>query len=159
MNIEGIVVAFSGNVENSDFRDRLRHQGWLLCDGAAVERARYPRLFRLLGTTYGAGDGSTTFNLPDYRGLFLRGLSMGSDIDRGRALGQRQDCAVQAHKHRFGNNNANSPGTKTAVWFATNNPDPTFNTLETTETIGGAVETRPYNHAVNYLIRCDIELV
>ena len=42
--------------------------GWLLCDGSAVSRATYTDLFTLIGTTYGLGDGSTTFNLPDLRG-------------------------------------------------------------------------------------------
>lgn len=42
--------------------------GWLLCDGAAVSRSTYSPLFAAIGTTYGAGDGSTTFNLPDLRG-------------------------------------------------------------------------------------------
>jgi microcystin-dependent protein len=41
--------------------------GWLLCDGSAVSRVTYPALFALLGTKYGAGDGSTTFNVPDLR--------------------------------------------------------------------------------------------
>ena len=45
----------------------------LACDGAAVSRAAYPELFRAIGTTFGAGDGSTTFNLPDLRGKFVRG--------------------------------------------------------------------------------------
>lgn len=46
--------------------DRLSvPDGWLICDGAAVPRAAYPELFRQIGTAYGAGDGSTTFNLPD----------------------------------------------------------------------------------------------
>ena len=40
--------------------------GYLLCDGAAVSRTMYPDLFSVIGTTYGAGDGSTTFNVPDY---------------------------------------------------------------------------------------------
>lgn len=47
--------------------------GWLLCDGAAVSRSTYAALFAVLSTTYGAGDGSTTFNLPDYRGRFVLG--------------------------------------------------------------------------------------
>jgi microcystin-dependent protein len=42
--------------------------GWLLCDGRAVNRAQYQQLFATIGTTYGVGDGSTTFNLPDLRG-------------------------------------------------------------------------------------------
>lgn len=48
--------------------------GWLLCTGAAVSRTTYSALFAAIGTTYGAGDGSTTFNLPDTRGRVLAGL-------------------------------------------------------------------------------------
>src|SRR5690606_38194219 len=47
--------------------------GWLLCDGAAVSRNTYARLFSVLGTTYGAGDGNSTFNLPDLRQRFPLG--------------------------------------------------------------------------------------
>ena len=47
--------------------------GWLLCDGQAVSRETYSDLFTAIGTTYGSGDGSSTFNLPDCRGLFLKG--------------------------------------------------------------------------------------
>ncbi|MDR1071268.1 MAG: phage tail protein [Rickettsiales bacterium] len=47
--------------------------GYLLCDGSAVSRTAYARLFSVIGTTYGDGDGSTTFNLPDFQGMFLRG--------------------------------------------------------------------------------------
>ena len=47
--------------------------GWLLCDGTAVSRTTYANLFSRLGTLYGVGDGSTTFNLPDYRGYMLVG--------------------------------------------------------------------------------------
>ena len=51
----------------------VRALGWLLCDGAAVSRSTYAALFAAIGTTYGVGDGSTTFNLPELRQKFLRG--------------------------------------------------------------------------------------
>lgn len=47
--------------------------GWLLCDGLAVSRTTYAALYDLIGTSEGIGDGSTTFNLPDLRGYFIRG--------------------------------------------------------------------------------------
>ena len=47
--------------------------GWLLCDGSAVSRTIYSELFTVIGTTYGTGDGSTTFNLPDLRNRFMVG--------------------------------------------------------------------------------------
>jgi microcystin-dependent protein len=49
-------------------------EGWLLCDGAAVSRSTYAALFAAIGTTYGAGNGTTTFNLPDYRGRVPLGV-------------------------------------------------------------------------------------
>lgn len=51
--------------------------GWLLCDGTAVSRSQYPDLFRVIGTQYGAGDGSTTFNLPPHQGKAGVGLDAG----------------------------------------------------------------------------------
>jgi len=56
-------------------------EGYLLCDGSAVSRTTHARLFGSISTTYGDGDGSTTFNLPDYRGLFLRATDSGTGID------------------------------------------------------------------------------
>lgn len=60
----GTVKSFSGSAAPA---------GTLLCDGAAISRIAYANLFSIIGTTYGSGDGSTTFNLPDYRAQFLRG--------------------------------------------------------------------------------------
>ncbi len=56
-----------------DFRGTTAPDGWLLEDGAAVSRTTYADLFAVIGTTYGSGDGSTTFNLPDSRGRFSLG--------------------------------------------------------------------------------------
>ena len=52
--------------------------GWLVCNGAAVSRARWARLFAAIGTAYGTGDGSTTFNLPDFASKFARGNTPGT---------------------------------------------------------------------------------
>lgn len=64
--------------------------GYLKANGAAVSRSVYSALFASVGTTFGAGDGATTFNLPDLRGEFLRGFDDGRGIDSGRALGSAQ---------------------------------------------------------------------
>ena len=58
--------------------------GWLECDGAAVSRSTYSALFAVISDDYGAGDGSTTFNLPDLRGQFVRGFANGSSMDADR---------------------------------------------------------------------------
>lgn len=64
--------------------------GWLEANGAAVSRTTYADLFSAIGTTYGSGDGSTTFNLPDLRGEFIRGWDHGKGTDSGRAIGSSQ---------------------------------------------------------------------
>lgn len=69
--------------------------GWLKANGAAVSRTVYANLFAAIGTTYGAGDGRTTFNLPDLRGEFIRGWDDGRRVDAGRALGSAQADAIQ----------------------------------------------------------------
>jgi microcystin-dependent protein len=60
----GTIIAFAGATPPS---------GWLLCNGSAISRTTYSALFSAIGTAHGQGDGSATFNLPDYRGQFLRG--------------------------------------------------------------------------------------
>lgn len=69
--------------------------GWLECNGAAISRATYSTLFASIGTNYGAGDGATTFNLPDLRGEFLRGADRGRGVDAGRAVGSAQGDAIR----------------------------------------------------------------
>ncbi|QEY24939.1 tail fiber protein [Neisseria animalis] len=69
--------------------------GWLKCNGAAVSRTTYAKLFAAIGTHYGAGNGSTTFNLPDLRGEFIRCLDDGRGVDVGRVLGTVQTDAMQ----------------------------------------------------------------
>jgi microcystin-dependent protein len=73
--------------------------GWLKANGATVSRTTYAALFTAIGTTFGAGDGSTTFLLPDLRGEFIRGWDDGRGVDSGRAFGSAQGFATQSHTH------------------------------------------------------------
>lgn len=68
--------------------------GYLKANGAAVSRTAYAALFAAIGTTFGAGDGSSTFNLPDLRGQFMRGHDDGRGIDSGRSFGSNQDASL-----------------------------------------------------------------
>nr|DAP06468.1 MAG TPA: tail collar fiber protein [Bacteriophage sp.] len=70
----GCVIPFAGAAAPT---------GWLLCQGQAVSRTTYAQLFSVIGTTYGSGDGSTTFNLPDMRGR----VAVGSDANLGTVSG------------------------------------------------------------------------
>ena len=70
-------------------------EGYLMCDGSAISREVYANLFEVIGTIYGAGEGNVTFNLPDLRGEFIRGLDMERGIDEGRELGSFQNDAIR----------------------------------------------------------------
>ena len=85
----GAIIAYGSTVAPS---------GYLLCDGAAVSRTTYADLFTAISTTWGVGDGSTTFNLPDGRGGVLRGAGTGSVNGRdkvGPAVGDKQEDQMQ----------------------------------------------------------------
>ncbi|MFY3986054.1 phage tail protein [Achromobacter xylosoxidans] len=75
--------------------------GWLRANGANVSRLAYASLFSAIGTRYGAGDGATTFTLPDLRGEFIRGWDDGRQVDPGRGLGTWQADAFQGHWHQM----------------------------------------------------------
>lgn len=73
--------------------------GWLKCNGAALSRTTYSTLFAAIGVVFGAGDGSTTFNIPDLRGEFVRGLDDGRGVDIGRTIGSSQADSFKSHTH------------------------------------------------------------
>ncbi|ADE87921.1 tail protein [Escherichia phage vB_EcoM_ECO1230-10] len=75
--------------------------GWLKANGAAVSRTAYADLFSAIGTTFGEGDGATTFNVPDLRGEFIRAWDDARDIDTGRALGSWQGDQNKEHTHNL----------------------------------------------------------
>lgn len=78
--------------------------GWLECNAQAISRTQHARLFARISTTFGQGDGSTTFNVPDLRGLVIRGWDHGSGPDGGRSFGSYQGDAFQDHQHSFSGN-------------------------------------------------------
>lgn len=122
--------------------------GFLECDGAAVSRATYSALFGIIGTTFGAGDASTTFNVPDLRAEFVRGWDHGRGEDSGRAFGTAQADELEAHTHTFPvsdndtNNGSKADGTTTSS---------TSGTVTTSST--GGTETRPRNIALMYCVK------
>jgi microcystin-dependent protein len=72
--------------------------GWLFCDGAAVSRTTYPDLYAAIGTTYGAGDGTTTFNVPDATGNIIYAIKLAtrvtsSTIGSGSTTGDAADSS------------------------------------------------------------------
>jgi phage-related tail fiber protein len=72
------------------FARQFAPEGWLLCDGREVSRDVFSDLFNILGISFGTGDGKITFNLPDLRGEFIRGLDEGRGVDKNRGFGTNQ---------------------------------------------------------------------
>ena len=83
----GTVVAFAGDTVP---------EGYLACDGSIVSRVKYDTLFRAIGETYGAGDGSTTFQLPDLRGRMIQGVGPSDALG---STGGSRDAVVVSHSH------------------------------------------------------------
>lgn len=89
----GMIVPYAGGGDNAA---GVAPTGWLLCNGQAVNRTTYAALFAVCGTAFGAGNGTTTFNVPDFRGK----MPFGSDGTRARgATGGSNDAIVVAHTH------------------------------------------------------------
>ena len=120
--------------------------GYLECDAAAISRTTYSDLFTAIGTTYGIGDGSTTFNLPDLRGEFIRGWDNGRGIDAARGFGSAQADAFKTHTHNL------AIGISSVQTFAESGAT-TTNTGPTTSSATGGTETRPRNIAMMYVIK------
>jgi len=102
--------------------------GYLECNGSAISRTIYASLFSVIGTNYGNGNGSTTFNLPDYRGQFLRGFDNGAGNDPNAA----------ARTNRGDGTTGNANGTKQGQSFASHNHSGSGGTIQLKKGSGGA---------------------
>lgn len=166
----GIIFPYAGTSEPA---------GFMFCDGRSLSRAAYPGLFSVIGTAHGAPDAST-FNLPDYRGRFLRGVDGAAGIDpdkgsrtamrtggaTGNAVGSVQGSQNIAHTHSVydpghghaiaaGTNN-NTNGASNIPPMANNNDYDRLTKLGYTNisiNSSGGSEARPVNAYVNYLIK------
>jgi microcystin-dependent protein len=161
----GLVCAFGGAVAPT---------GWLLCNGAAVSRTTYATLFAVVGTTYGAGDGTTTFNVPNLQGRFPIGAGNGAQknvsgsgvLTGGTALtprtvgqfGGEEDhiqtvAEIAPHKHGWidGSPNPGASGAgSTGVQFSGNSAS-AINTASAG--LGTAFNVTPSFVVVSYIIK------
>jgi len=146
-NPAGSILAFMGETAPT---------GYLECNGAAVSRETYADLFAAIGTRFGIGDGSTTFNLPDLRGRFLRGWDHGAGLDPDKAtrtdsgdgtvgdhVGTKQADEFKAHVH--------SAMTTNNQQIATGGSSYNHSSGDSGST--GGNETRPVNIYVMYCIK------
>ena len=121
--------------------------GWLKADGDAVSRTTYAALFAAIGTTFGAGDGSTTFNLPDLRGEFIRGWDDGRGIDSGRELGSSQGQLIESHDHGMGSYKSIDADVRKPITGGAELSNVGIGIAVRTQATGGS-ETRPRNVAL-----------
>ena len=134
--------------------------GYFECDGAAISRTVYADLFAAIGTTYGVGDGSTTFNVPDLRGEFIRGYDNGRGVDTSRVFGSFQDFAIE---NIVGTMNGNGgPYGGTGAFDTTSGTRRTGSTtsdsnarfdFDASRVVNTADETRPRNVALLPVIK------
>jgi phage-related tail fiber protein len=99
LNVTGAISTSTLTGMVAYFAKSTAPAGWLLCNGAAVSRTTYSNLFVAIGTLWGTGNGSTTFNVPDMRGEFARGWDNGRGIDSGRSFASAQGAAMVNHTH------------------------------------------------------------
>lgn len=119
--------------------------GFIKANGALVSRTTYAALFAVIGTTFGNGDGATTFNIPDLRGEFIRGWDDGRGVDSGRVFGSYQGDSLKSHTHTYvkpvlSTNPLDHDSSLDADRSVTTTTEPTSAT--------GDTETRPRNIAL-----------
>lgn len=124
--------------------------GWLECNGDAISRTVYSDLFSVIGTTFGVGDGSTTFNLPDLRGEFIRGYDHGKGTDSGRVFASSQSDDNKSHDHVIsGLANSAGFGLQAGGAFVSEALISRYN--QSTTSVG--TESRPKNIALMFIIK------
>ena len=157
----GVILPFGGSTAPT---------GFLICDGSAVSRTDYANLFDVIGTTYGSGDGSTTFNLPNLSSGVLPSSSTVDVVGNGNALGIVDDISSETAQHNalvvgygagsftttrvpFSAFNLNTPlaigSTSTASEFSTNNKALGVSTLPEWSGLTGSIT----GVSVNYIIK------
>lgn len=169
----GMISPFAGPVENIPY-------GWMLCDGSEISRSEYANLFNAIGVCWGIGDGSTTFNLPDLRGMFLRGVSgeSGNDEDAegrivlndnggntGNQVGSYQSDAIRNITGSFGLEDCwcgegtdafrrvNSQGSHGNWWESYGANRKATYEFDASRAVSVGSDNRPKNVYVNYIIK------
>jgi hypothetical protein len=154
--------------------------GFLACDGATIDRTTYADLFSAIGTTWGAGDGVTTFRIPDLRGRFIRGSNPTTGVSQSestRALNFRTNSSSEGITFRFGDSHpvwwGGEPGQRTVIGHPMDDDNTTTTHLSSaraqrnqspnatsaqvltmrTNSYGQGTEIRPINYSTLYIIK------
>lgn len=167
VNVNQVNQALTTLFDVGDIKTSVRsanHGNWFICNGQAIDRQVYSELYDIIGTNFGAGDGVTTFNLPDYRGKFLRGLGGNSaaDIYTTQAEGLPE---ISGSFYLTGA--SGSHGTFSGAFYEekssngyghgsagdSTNPIVGFKASRSSEIYGASNHVTPINQAVNYFIK------
>jgi len=174
----GTILPYAGNMDDGDAFEKA-HPQWKLCIGQPVSRKAFPELFACIKIAWGSGDGIDTFNLPDLRGLFLRGVDQGAHQDPeadsrknkqgvNGGVGSFQSDSVGDHLHSRtiidnGNPGSSVDRSKGPYYFvdASKVLDKDGTTKESSHVVSfssghvdpPAFKTRPKNAYVYYIIR------
>lgn len=166
VSISDVVLSSSNSVNSTGmvtmWTTGTAPSGWLLCDGSAVSRSTYSSLFAVVGTTYGSGDGSTTFNVPDFTGRVAIAAGTGNASDAtAHALGDTggtethtlTESEMPAHTHS--NSVASyADGSGVGTWPGGNSPFYGTHTWNTESTGGDTAHNnlQPYT-VINFIIK------
>lgn len=159
-------VTYIGDIKQSV--RSANHGNWFLCNGQAISRTTYADLFTLIGTNFGAGDGVTTFNLPDYRGKFLRGLGGNSAAN----IYTTQAEGIPNHRHKLFQGDGDNVDITTTSFVSkrrntgqeyryelgqkTSGDEPTYglsSLANGSSLYGASAHVTPINQAIYYFIR------
>lgn len=168
--LQGNIDTVNANINATNYIGDIKtslqttnHGVWLLCNGQAVSRETYADLFTLIGTNFGAGDGSTTFNLPDYRGKFLRGLGGDSaaDLYTTQSEGLPNITGTTGQMVNIptasGAFTATSVGTYYSAGTTAGAHWLSLDASRSSSIYGASSHVTPINQAVNYFIRAKTE--
>jgi microcystin-dependent protein len=142
INPAGAILVFAGSAAPT---------GWLLCDGSAVSRATYATLFAIISTTYGSGDGSTTFNLPNLKGRVPVGKdAWQTEFDTlGKAGGHK---LLQSHNHTLLRGYTSGIGYGSYFYVSVQGSE-NYGSITTGDAGGGNGQNMPPYIVLNYIIK------
>ena len=169
----GTIMAYGGDVNNDSIRKDLAEQGWLVCNGEAVSCDEYRELFDVINNYYAEGQETAagkvcqgTFQLPDIRGRFLRGVNYGATDKNNKPrdpdcreknncdkVGIVQEDAFRKHSHGYRTNTWFWNEGKTGGHYIRGDHTTDFLHHDRTDDEGNSEETRPKNIHVNWIIK------
>lgn len=158
-NIDGAVTASQDELNGGGvpvasmipFAGIVAPAGFLICDGAEIDRTTYSALFDIIGTAYGAGNDSSTFNLPDMRDSVMAGSSV-TNLDASSAGTEYHvitDAQMPSHSHSVGSNGSHIHTINAGLGGAANGSDSNVADFKNTGSTGSTNSSGNHNHSLS----------